>query len=81
MKCQRCGSDRVISASAKCSDLCFVSYKGNKHDGYVPSDMGIGGGDYLEIELCLECGQSQGKFPILDVSLPDDLLGYAKQGD
>jgi hypothetical protein len=34
------------------------------HDGYVPSKMGIGGGDYMEFSYCLDCGQIQGKFPV-----------------
>jgi hypothetical protein len=25
--------------------------------------MGIGGGDYVEIDLCMDCGQTQGKYP------------------
>jgi hypothetical protein len=33
------------------------------HRGYVPDDMGIGGGDYVEFDYCLQCGQIQGRFP------------------
>jgi hypothetical protein len=65
MKCQKCGSDRVIEYSAKCSDLCFTMYKGKEYDGYVPNvdDDLDKGGDYLQPKICLECGQTQGKFP------------------
>lgn len=64
MKCQRCKSERVASISGKCSDCCSWSVGGGEmDDGYVPGDMGIGGGDYIEFEFCLECGQIQGKFP------------------
>ncbi len=33
-------------------------------DGYVPNDLGIGGGDYVEFRLCLNCGQMQGNYPM-----------------
>jgi hypothetical protein len=35
-----------------------------EYDGYVPDDLGIGGGDYVEINLCLECGQVAGNWPL-----------------
>lgn len=67
MSCSKCDSNRIVSLSAKCSDLCFASMTVNgkqvQEDGYVPSDMGVGGGDYLEIDLCLDCGQVQGEWP------------------
>jgi hypothetical protein len=37
---------------------------GKDNDGYVPDDLGIGGGDYVEFDMCLTCGQVQGKFPL-----------------
>jgi hypothetical protein len=40
-----------------------------EHDGYVPTDCGIGDkgfGDYVEIKVCLDCGQLQGKWPRKD---------------
>lgn len=63
MKCQKCASPRVADISGKCSDCCGWSLGDNQEDGYVPGDMGIGGGDYIEFKFCLECGQIQGKFP------------------
>lgn len=78
MNCQRCKSDRVISLSAKCSDLCITSYKDHEKDGYIP-DLGhllrdyaytllhrSSYGDYLCPDICLECGQTQGQFPLPD---------------
>jgi hypothetical protein len=64
--CKNCKSKRVAAISAKCSDLCWVKMGKNEHDGYVPDDMGIddGTGDYVTIDLCLACGQVQGKFPL-----------------
>ena len=54
----------VLSVWAKCSDACMVKCDGKKKDGYVPSGLGIGGGDYIEFELCLRCGRVLGNlFP------------------
>ena len=65
MKCDKCGSDRVIVFMAKCSDMCSTQYKGEEHDGYVPRiDNDIDEyGDYLQPKICLECGKVQGTFP------------------
>jgi hypothetical protein len=35
-----------------------------EHDGYVPDGLGIGGGDYIELHWCMDCGQVQGEFPL-----------------
>jgi hypothetical protein len=64
MSCQRCNSDKTLSVSAKCSDLCSVGGQGYEHQGYVPRNIGIGGGDYIDFDYCLECGQIQGEFPL-----------------
>ena len=74
MNCQKCKSDRVASINGKTSDCCFFCYKGKEQDGYVPSDIGVddGGGDYIEFDYCLECGQIQGDFPIADPTFDDD---------
>jgi hypothetical protein len=55
MSCINCGGSRVASISAKCSDLCAVQIGDKSKEGYVPSDMGIGGGDYVEFDWCLDC--------------------------
>jgi hypothetical protein len=62
MKC-KCGSNRIVSLYGKCSDLCSVEIYGIEKDGYVPSDMGIGGNDDIQFKYCLDCGTIQGKFP------------------
>lgn len=69
MACQRCNSDRVASISSKSSDLNCVSFNAREKNGYVPEGMGIGGGDYVEFDWCLDCGQIQvvdddPKFPL-----------------
>jgi hypothetical protein len=62
--CFKCNSPRILSASAKCSD-CFSGSLGDiDYNGYVPDDLGIGGEDYMEIDLCLDCGQVQGTWPL-----------------
>ena len=73
MEC-RCGSKRQATVNAKCSDMCHVSVvdeKGSTHqdDGYVPRDMGIGGGDYIKFTYCLDCGSLFGDFPIEETEL------------
>jgi hypothetical protein len=40
-----------------------------EHHGYVPRDIGIGGGDYLKMSYCLDCGQIQGEFPLENTEL------------
>ena len=66
MSCQRCDSTQVAQISAKCSDCCSVIMPGCEdwYSGYVPGELGIGAGDYVEFKWCLSCGQIQGKFPI-----------------
>lgn len=63
MKCQRCGSDRVLHCSAHASDCQMYSIKEKGKQGYAPYIEGICGGDDLGPTICLNCGQVQGKFP------------------
>lgn len=69
MNCQKCNSSRVVMVSAKCNDLCVVKISGYGVDGYVPDDMNMGGGNYVEINLCLECGHVQGEWPVPETEL------------
>lgn len=64
MNCRNCNSKRILEITAKCSDCCAFTIGSVSGDGYVPKGLGIGGGDYVDFKLCLECGQVQGKFPI-----------------
>lgn len=76
MICTNCRSERVLSVSGKCSDMGWAclqprsdakaSDKVIENTGYVPADLNIGGGDYLEIDVCLECGHMRGNWPISD---------------
>jgi len=64
MNCQRCKSERVAEITSKSSDLNYVTLGDQEHNGYVPGDLGIGGGDYIKFNWCLDCGQIQGEFPV-----------------
>jgi len=59
-----CDSDRILSLRGKTSDLCFTDYDGESYEGYVPSGAGVGGGDYIDVSVCLDCGKVQGDFPV-----------------
>jgi len=60
----KCGSNRIASVNAKCSDLCNVQLpSGEELDGYVPDNLNIGGGDYIRFEFCMDCGRIQDEFP------------------
>jgi len=77
IKCQRCNSKRVAGIGSKSSDCNSISINASpeclNHDGYVPRDMGIGGGDYIEFDYCLDCGQLQGEFPLPPTKLELDI--------
>lgn len=62
--CQKCKSTRIVAMYGKVSDRCHASIGDNEHEGYVPNDLGVGGGDDLDFEYCLDCGQIQGDFPM-----------------
>jgi hypothetical protein len=62
--CQRCSSLRLARILAHCSDMCSVDLASRHAHGYVPRDLGIGGGDDVHFVYCLDCGQIQGKFPV-----------------
>jgi hypothetical protein len=61
MICQSCGKEMVVGVDAKCADSCCI---GDHDPDYVPENLGIGGGDYINFDLCLGCGQIQGKWPV-----------------
>jgi hypothetical protein len=71
MACKNCKTEHLVIVDAKCSDLCNVDYKGQSKQGYVPDDMGIGGGNYIKFSYCPNCGMMNGDFPI-NVNLKDE---------
>ncbi len=64
VSCAKCASHRIGTVSGKCSDLSDFSLGNISKDGYLPSDIGIGGGDYIEFSYCLDCGTIEGTFPL-----------------
>ena len=44
-----------------------VNAKSGWQEGYVPENLNIGGGDYIEFTYCLQCGKIQGDFPITEI--------------
>lgn len=64
MQCKRCGGFRVLSVKSHGRDCNFFSILGYEHNGYVPADLGLGCGDDVEFDVCLDCGQLQRTFPI-----------------
>lgn len=80
--CSRCGSDRRAEICAKSSDLNCIRIKGVESDGYVPDDMGIGSGDYIDFGWCLNCGHIIGIWPVPECMMekkagadPEEYLG------
>jgi hypothetical protein len=71
--CQNCQSHRLVSLSAKVSDMLSVMTREADHTGYVPADLGIrpsdNDADYVYVVYCADCGQMQGDWP-----LPPSLL-------
>lgn len=63
MNCKYCKSERIMSVTAKCSDVCSIQYRDMEHNGYVPDHLDLGGGDYIDFDFCLDCGRIQGDFP------------------
>jgi hypothetical protein len=51
-----------IKVVAKCSDCCSVSVEGTdlQKQGYVPRDLGIGGGDYIRFTIDSVTGKIEG---------------------
>ncbi len=64
IECQECGSGRIYDAGGHGKDLNWYSYMGHEEHGYLPDIKNLGGGDDLEISVCLDCGQAQGKWPV-----------------
>jgi hypothetical protein len=70
----------MMSVSAKCSDLCSVTLDGSEHSGYVPNNINIGGGDYVDFDVCANCGQMIGTWPLPHNDDDDDtFLGNIAQ--
>lgn len=73
--CRHCESNRLASVGAKCSDCCYFSTGDLEYDGYAPSHVGVGGGDYIDFVYCLDCGTIQSdEFPV-----PNEVIEHMKE--
>lgn len=64
--CQVCLSERIASVYAHSKDLSSISYRGHTTDGYFQNIDNVCDGDDMDITVCLDCGQLQGKWPVKD---------------
>ena len=60
--CQACGGNKIMQVTAKDPHGGYICPNHDIDvDGNFPS--AIGGGDYVEITICFDCGQLQGNWP------------------
>jgi hypothetical protein len=84
VECMHCQSSRIVNTHAKCSDLITQAMNGNEYEGTV---ILFGGSDYLEFNVCLDCGKLQDHFPMsktrldYDRKLVDLATFYVEEGD
>jgi len=63
-----CEHPRVLHVGGKTSDMCNITWPDDtESDGYVPSGLGIGGGDYLNLSICIDCKV------VLGLASPEDI--------
>lgn len=61
---------KTVYVNAKCSDCCYISLEDKnglsleEHQGYVLNIPGLGGGDYIELEIDNETGVIKNWVPI-----------------
>lgn len=79
MSCQKCKSELVVTVLSHCVDRFHAELKGMEYEGYVPSQLGIGSGDDVEISYCVACGQMQGDWP-LEEDVVIDFFVESKMG-
>jgi hypothetical protein len=73
MKCLNCGSKRIADIDAKCPDGFTVEIDGKAFDS--PEIGTLCGGEIVEVKVCLDCGQCQGRWPVsFDTSQPCEFL-------
>jgi len=52
-----CDDPKIALINAKCEDQFMLRTKDIKYDGYVPYNLGLGGGEHLQFSVCLSCGK------------------------
>lgn len=57
-----------IRINGKVSDMCGIIFMEDgmyiEHDGYVPDNLGFGGGDYINLVIDNETGRIEGWKPL-----------------
>lgn len=66
-----CEHKRKLYVSGKCDDRVSVSTSTDAHHGYMIEGIGLGGGDYIRLEICMDCQRVIGLAP---ASIIDDRL-------
>lgn len=61
MTCKNCNSEWIAEVEGKVADSCTFRVGHDVVEGAdAPPDVGLGGGgDYIELKYCLECGMIQ----------------------
>lgn len=72
MSYQKCNSNRVASISAKHSDSFTIYLNDTEYNGYAPHIKNVCNGDYTAFEICLNCGQVKGEFPIPQLDMEQE---------
>lgn len=80
-KIEACSHQRILQVSAKSVDCCFVRWpNGEVSNGYAPTVPGLCHGDYIEVDVCIDCGRLVG-FPagqddVILAEQPDKIDGF-----
>ena len=66
----KCGSERIAYIGGKVSDLgnCDLPTANGvvELEGYMPDIKDVCSGDYIEMHVCLDCGQVQREWPLTE---------------
>jgi hypothetical protein len=72
--CQNCHTSRLLSVKGEVPENFRLLVLGSgaspngllTHEWTIPLQLNLGGGNKLEFEVCLNCGQMQGDFPVTE---------------
>ena len=69
--CSRCSSKRMLHVLSNVgTDNCYLRLDNSDSNYHAPPDLNMGqGGDHVEFDVCANCGQMQGLWP-----LPEDIM-------
>jgi len=65
-QCQRCKGQRILGIRARAKDQHDYTFLGKEYDGQYAMDFSEDG-DTTSLEVCMDCGQTQGQFPMESV--------------